>query len=188
MYENGVAYDQVMAWVDRLGLSRLRRDLVADLHGDVLEIGIGTGRSMVYYPKDVHLTGLEPSLEMAQRLPTGRIQFVEGQAESLPFPDAAFDGVVFSLVLCSVADLTLSLQEAKRVLRPGGRLHLLEHVRHSGFIGKGQDALAPFWAKSFSGCRLNQDKKSIQERLHGFTVIDEEVFLGFLYLYKLRKI
>lgn len=103
--------------------------------GEVLEIGVGTGRNLYFYPTEVHLTGVELSpkmLEIARR--RARESGIEadlrvGDAQHLPFPDASFDTVVATLALCTIPDDRRAVTEAARVLRPGGRLLLLEHVR-----------------------------------------------------------
>jgi ubiquinone/menaquinone biosynthesis C-methylase UbiE len=103
--------------------------------GDVLEIAIGTGRNLPYYPPDVRLRGIDLSPEMLelarQRAASlGRaIDLRIGNAEALPFPGASFDTVVDTLGLCTIPDPRAALVEARRVLRPGGRLLLWEHVR-----------------------------------------------------------
>jgi len=103
--------------------------------GDVLEIGVGTGRNLAEYPAEVRLTGIDLSPEMLRRararaIEVGRdVELLEGDAQRLDFPDARFDTVVFSLALCSIPDDRAAVREATRVLRPGGRLVVIEHVR-----------------------------------------------------------
>jgi SAM-dependent methyltransferase len=112
-----------------------RRWLASRARGDTLEIGIGTGLTLPHYPPDVRLTGLDVSpgmLAAARRLATaiGReVTLREGIASAIEAPDASFDSVVFCLVLCSVPDDRRAILEAARVLRPGGRLLAVEHVR-----------------------------------------------------------
>lgn len=111
------------------------RWLCGQADGETLEVGVGRGRTLRFYPRDVHLTGIElsgVSLETARRQadalglhPTLR----QGDASALPYPDDHFDTVVFCFVLCTVPDDRRAVAEAVRVLRPGGRLLLLEHVR-----------------------------------------------------------
>lgn len=103
--------------------------------GDTLEIGIGQGRTLPYYPRSVHLTGLELS-EVALAVASKRAsdigldaQLVAGDAAALPFADESFDSVVFSFALCTIPDDRAAVAEAVRVLRSGGRLLLIEHVR-----------------------------------------------------------
>jgi ubiquinone/menaquinone biosynthesis C-methylase UbiE len=109
--------------------------LCSRAEGETLEIGIGRGRTLPYYPRDVHLTGLdlsEVSLAAATRrareLGLGAV-LLPGDAAALPFPDEHFDTVVFSYALCTIPDDRAAVAEAVRVLRPDGCLLLLEHVR-----------------------------------------------------------
>jgi ubiquinone/menaquinone biosynthesis C-methylase UbiE len=103
--------------------------------GETLEIGIGRGRTLPFYPPDVHLTGIELSdiaVEEARRRASQlgiSATLRQGDAVVLPYPDAHFDTVVFSFVLCTIPDDRRAVGEAVRVLRPGGRLLLVEHVR-----------------------------------------------------------
>jgi ubiquinone/menaquinone biosynthesis C-methylase UbiE len=103
--------------------------------GDTLEVGIGRGRTLPYYPPGIRLSGLELS-EVALGVAAGRakelglqIDLRQGDATALPYPDEQFDSVVFCYVLCTVPDDRAAVAEAVRVLRPGGRLLLIEHVR-----------------------------------------------------------
>ena len=103
--------------------------------GQTLEIGIGRGRTLPFYPPEVHLTGLELSgvaVAAAARRATDlglEAALVQGDAASLPFPDEHFDTVVFSYALCTIPDDRAAVAEAVRVLRPDGCLLLIEHVR-----------------------------------------------------------
>lgn len=131
------------------GLRERRAALLATLHGDVLEVGAGTGLNLEHYPHDVRLVLVEPEPAMAARL-TDRLAssnreatLVEASAEALPFADGSFDAVVSTLVLCSVRSLPGALGEIRRVLRPGGRLALIEHVRGSGRTAVLQEVVAP---------------------------------------------
>jgi len=105
------------------------------VRGEVLEIAVGTGRNLPFYPADVRLTGFELSLEMLAfarrraRESGSEIDLRTGDAQDLPFPDAYFDSVVATLALCTIPDDRRAVAEAARLLRPGGRLLLLEHVR-----------------------------------------------------------
>jgi ubiquinone/menaquinone biosynthesis C-methylase UbiE len=103
--------------------------------GDVLEIALGTGRNLLYYPASARVSGIELSprmLEIAKARARGlgmNADLRQGDAEALEFPDASFDTVVCTLGLCTIPDDRRAIAEAWRVLRPGGRLVLLEHVR-----------------------------------------------------------
>jgi ubiquinone/menaquinone biosynthesis C-methylase UbiE len=161
-------YDPFMQPIERRLLGPLRRRLVADLHGDVLEIGAGTGANFPLYAEQpaiaggIYLTAAEPDDYMADRarqraaslgLP---VTLVAAPAETLPYPDASFDVVIATLVLCTVDDPVRSLAEVRRVLRPGGEFRFLEHVRAPGLGGLLQDGLRPAWAVIGAGCQLNR--------------------------------
>lgn len=130
-------YDLMEAPVERLRYRAWRRTLWDDVHGpDVLELGVGTGKNIPYYPSGVHVTAVDLSAHMLRRarhvlqnhLGT-RATLLEMDIQALDFPNGAFDDVVATFVFCSVPDPVLGLREALRVTRPGGRLHLLEHMR-----------------------------------------------------------
>jgi ubiquinone/menaquinone biosynthesis C-methylase UbiE len=127
-------YDREMDFFERVLFGDGRQWTCAQASGRVLEVAIGTGRSLEFYPPDVDLTGVEfsPAMlaiarERAQQL--GRhVHLVLGDAQALEFGDGSFDTVVCTLSLCSIADERRALAEMQRVLRPGGRLVLLDHV------------------------------------------------------------
>ena len=136
-------YDRMLARAESAGLSDRRADLLADLRGDVLEIGAGTGLNLARYPSSPdRLVLVEPDPHMAKRLRDRvaseardfPVEVIAGSAEALPFDDASFDTVVSTLVLCTVDSPERAVAEIARVLRPGGELRLIEHVRdpHSG--------------------------------------------------------
>jgi AhpD family alkylhydroperoxidase len=173
------ALDLVMAGLDRAGVARARGRVAGAARGDVLEIGIGSGRNLHVYPADTTVHGIDPSaavLALAEargrdlgREPTLAI----GDAGRLPYPDASFDTVVATFVLCSVDDVDGTLREARRVLRPGGTVRLLEHARsHHPRLARAQRALAPAWARAAGGCRLDHDVRQ-SVRAAGFRVVTE---------------
>jgi ubiquinone/menaquinone biosynthesis C-methylase UbiE len=129
-------YDRQLARAEDAGLRALRLRLLAGAGGDVLEIGGGTGANLTCYgPAVGSLTVTEPEPPMLRRLerrvreqrPATRV--LRAPAEDLPFEDGSFDVAVSTLVLCGVGDQPRALRELRRVLRPGGRLLFLEHVR-----------------------------------------------------------
>jgi ubiquinone/menaquinone biosynthesis C-methylase UbiE len=128
-------YDRIMGFPEKLLFGGSRRWVCGQARGDVLEIAVGTGRNFPYYPTDVRLTGVDISpamLAVAERRAAdlGRdVTLREGDAQQLDFPDARFDTVVSTLTLCSIPDDRRAVAEVRRVLRPGGRFLLLEHVR-----------------------------------------------------------
>lgn len=154
--------------------------------GTVLEIGAGTGANLPHYDfskiDQLHLSDrtLTNSVQtpVPTLVPTNGTEFFyhEVDVQELPFGDATFDHVVFTLVFCSVPDPERGLAEVRRVLKPGGRLVFIEHVRpDAGLLRKAVDALNPAWC-SFNGeCNLNRDTLELI-RCAGFTI--EEVRHG----------
>src|SRR5215469_13517759 len=129
-------YDWQMAKSERAGLGSYRRDLLADASGRLLEIGGGTGANLRWYGGTVKsLMITEPEVSMLKRLQrkmreqSRDAKALRAAAEDLPFTDNSFDTVVSTLVLCSVDDQPRAVRELRRVLRPGGKLVFLEHLR-----------------------------------------------------------
>jgi ubiquinone/menaquinone biosynthesis C-methylase UbiE len=153
-----------MAGTERAGLGERRHELLAQANGRVLEIGAGTGVNLEHYGAGVtELVLTEPEEPMAKRLEAraaaaGRpAQVVRAPAEQLPFPDDSFDTAVCTLVLCTVRDPQRALAEIDRVLKPGGQLLFLEHVRADDpKVAKWQDRIAPFWRPVGHGCNCNR--------------------------------
>lgn len=159
-------YDRAFEATEEAGLREMRRELLAGARGRVLELGAGTGLNLELYPEGVEaLTLTEPDPHMTKQLrrrlaesSRADAEAVEAPAEKLPFPDDSFDTAVVTLVLCTVPDPTAALAEIKRVLKPGGQLLFLEHVR-SGDPGlaKWQDRLERPWRFLGDGCHCNRD-------------------------------
>jgi len=130
-------YDKQIAFFEKVQFGGGREWLGERARGRVLEVAIGTGRDLPYYPAKVTVTGIELSpvmLAIAGRRATdlGReVQLQEGDAEHLPYDDASFDTAVCALALCTIPDPAAAISEMKRVLVPGGRLLLLDHVGSS---------------------------------------------------------
>ena len=154
-------YDRISSGSERAGLSEERRGLLAQAAGATIEIGAGTGANLAHYPSAVtRLCLVEPDPNMRKRLSRradGRqVEIVDASAEALPFPDCSFDTAVVTFALCSVTDLDTALTEIARVLRPGGRLLFLEHVRDTDpKIARKQDH--PVFLYSWIGCHPNRD-------------------------------
>jgi ubiquinone/menaquinone biosynthesis C-methylase UbiE len=156
-------YDPLSARSERKFGADLKRQLLANAHGRVLEIGVGTGLSFLHYPPDVELAGVEPSPHMLKRArrraaELGRkVELVEAPAEQLPFADDSFDTVVSLTVLCAVSDAQGTLGEIRRVLRPGGRFVFLEHVRSDDAqLARRQDRWERPWGWIAGGCHPNR--------------------------------
>ncbi len=175
-------YDHFTKRLDAKGGAEHRQRLVAKAEGEVLEIGAGTGRNLRDYPAATKVTALEPDPDMRARAERRArrarvpVEVVDGDALSLPFPDASFDTVVFSLVLCTIPDPARALREAQRVLRPGGSLRFYEHVRSGEEqLARRQDRWCRAWRWFGRGCHPNRDTVSLIEQ-SGFTVGELDEF------------
>lgn len=163
-------------------IARYRRATAGIAHGEVLEVGGGSGANLRYFPEDATLTFLEPNPHMARRLRRraqglGReITVVEAAGEEMPFEDGSFDTVLTTLVLCTVSDLGAVVSEARRVLRPGGTFVFYEHVAASGRLGRAlQRGLNPAWKWVTTGCHLDRDIEAAV-RAAGFSEVEVERF------------
>jgi ubiquinone/menaquinone biosynthesis C-methylase UbiE len=141
-------YDRDIGFFERVQFGDGREWVCSQARGDVLDVAVGTGRNLAFYPDGVRLTGVDFSpamLELARvrAAEQGReIDLREGDAQALPFPDTAFDTVVCTLGLCGFPDERAAIAEMFRVLRPGGTLLLLDHVgSHHRLIRFGQSLL-----------------------------------------------
>jgi ubiquinone/menaquinone biosynthesis C-methylase UbiE len=159
-------YDAVCAVAEATGLARWRRWLVAGAGGRVLDLGCGTGRNLPLLPASARAVGLEPAwpaLRRARRR-APHVALVVGSAEALPFRDGTFDTVLSGLVFCSVEDPPRALGEVRRVLRPGGRLRMLEHVRSTRpWKAWLQRRLQPAWTRLTGGCHPDRDTEATVE-------------------------
>ncbi|HYE64193.1 MAG TPA: class I SAM-dependent methyltransferase [Pyrinomonadaceae bacterium] len=134
-------YDRAIEPLERWFLARLRKRTLATLpeNSRILEIGAGTGRNFPHYPRAARGVASELSFAMIEKArsknrPPG-IHLVQHSAEMLPYPDASFEAAVATLVFCSVASPRQAFAELRRVVRPGGTVSLLEHVRPAGLLG-----------------------------------------------------
>jgi ubiquinone/menaquinone biosynthesis C-methylase UbiE len=136
-------YDREMRFFDRILFGDSRDWACSQASGDVLEVAVGTGLNLGKYPHDVKLTGIDLSEEMlriarsrAQEL--GRsVDLQQGDAHALPFADDAFDTVVCTFGLCAIPNLEAALDEMARVLRPGGKLILVDHIASTSRVARG---------------------------------------------------
>jgi SAM-dependent methyltransferase len=178
--------DTLNSKADAQGYAEVRRGLVGDLSGRVLEIGCGTGSMFAYYGPNVQVEAIEPEedfLALARakaEKSSGRIRAAAGDGVRLSFADATFDAVVLCLVLCSVPSVDRVVQESWRVLRVGGGLRALEHVRSEGALaGPLLDLTNPLWRwLNKQGCNWNRDPVFGIEKA-GFRLEDLRAFQRF---------
>ncbi len=182
-------YDASMKKLEESCLSEWRSNLLSEIEGEVLEIGSGTGINLSYYPtslKNLILTEPEPhmlgllrkNLETSNRANTRAEAF---SADSLSVPDHFIDAVVSTLVLCSVPSPGKTLNEIKRVLKPGGKFYFLEHVlaNEKPHLIKWQKFFQPFWICMCGNCHLTRDtEQSISEAGFTFESIDRSFSTG----------
>ena len=177
-------YDSVEGILGLLGLSKLRQRVLQQASGKVLEVAVGTGKNLPYYPRECRIIGVDLSSEMlniarerAARLPLN-ISFLLADAEALPFSDGIFDTVVSSLSTCTFPDPVAALQEMARVCRPTGKVLLLEHGRSDReWLGRFQDRTADRHAKQL-GCHWNRKPLDIVRRAGLKVNKAQRVFFG----------
>jgi ubiquinone/menaquinone biosynthesis C-methylase UbiE len=156
-------YDPIGVSAERRWMGERRRRLFAGVRGAVLEIGGGTGANLAHYWNVDRVTIAEPDPFMRNKigpkLEDARVpvEVSAAGAEALPFPEGSFEPVVSTLVLCTVPDQEAALDAVRRVLRPGGRLLFIEHVRAAEPVARWQDRLEPLWRRLLGGCHPNRD-------------------------------
>jgi ubiquinone/menaquinone biosynthesis C-methylase UbiE len=164
--------------------TRLRATWIPQAHGEVLEVGIGSGLNLPFYTTGVsHIFGLDPSIELQQmahkRAATvpGRITFVSQSAEQpIPLANASIDTVVSTWTLCSIPNVSAALQEMKRVLKTTGKFIFIEHGRsRDPGVARWQNRLAPSWRHIAGGCHLNRKIDDLI-REAGFQIMEINAF------------
>ena len=165
-------------------LGEIKQALLGNLNHKVLEIGPGAGANLAYYSNKIDWIGIEPNPYMhpylekeAQKHALSQIKLLQGTAEDLPVEDESIDTVVTTYVLCSVKDLDRSLQEIKRILKPGGKFIFIEHV--AGECGtwtrRVQDGIEPVWKIIFDNCHPNRETwKSLENS--GWEIVSYQQF------------
>jgi SAM-dependent methyltransferase len=163
-----------------------RATVTAGVTGDVLELGFGSGRNLPYYPDEVtRVLAVEPA-DLAWQRAAGRVtgfgrpvERVSLDGAALPVEDDSVDAVVSTWTLCTIPDVEGALAEARRVLRPGGTLHFVEHaVAPGGATARLQRALQPVWGRFSGGCHLDRDITGLLTDA-GFVVdLDHEGFVA----------
>lgn len=168
-------YDRLLLPSEQACLADWRAELIATLHGVVVEVGAGTGANLPHYTSGVaRLTVTEPDAHMRRRLrakvaatrPSCPVDVSGEPADRLPMRTASVDAVVSTLVLCSVAEPARALNEYRRVLKPGGKLIFIEHVAAHDNPGRlrWQRRVEPLWKRVFGNCHLTRDTATLIER------------------------
>ncbi|AKG03541.1 SAM-dependent methyltransferase [Salimicrobium jeotgali] len=179
-------YDRVSGvfdMMDHMIKDKWRKDLLKDLDGSVLEIGVGTGANLPFYPETAEVTGIDFSRKMLKKaeekaafLP-GSIALREMDAENLEFPDDSFDYVVSTCVFCSVPDPVRGLREINRVVKPEGKVLMLEHMRSdTEWIGKMMDVLNPV-GLHIVGANINRETMTNIQKA-GLRVEEQELLFS----------
>jgi SAM-dependent methyltransferase len=152
-----------MPFFDRLFFNKYRRGAISHATGRLLVVGLGPGTDLMFLPQAVTSVAAVEPVAVFRRMAAAlarrhgiEVDIADGVGELIPFPDSSFDSVHVGLVLCSVDDVAATLAEIRRVLAPGGRLVVLEHVRGDGVMGRFQDLVAKPWSWLSSGCKPNR--------------------------------
>ncbi|HSJ17834.1 MAG TPA: methyltransferase domain-containing protein [Solirubrobacterales bacterium] len=168
--QQAATYDRRIGFFERALFGGGREWVCSQTRGDVLELGVGTGRNLAFYPDDVRLTGIELSPEMLaigkrRQAELGRDAHLRsGDAQRLGFDDERFDTVVSTLTMCEIPDYGRAIREAHRVLRPGGRFVLLEHVRSPSLpVRIGQRLLEPLSVRFNADHLLREPLDALRE-------------------------
>ncbi len=177
-------YDLAEGIPELLGVKKFRRSLLQQVSGKVLEVAVGTGKNLPYYPKTCQLTAIDLSpamLALARKRAAHlgmKVQFLIMDGERLGFPDRHFDIVVDSLTLCTFPDPVLALREMARVCRPDGRILLLEHGRSDRlWIGRWQDRREVRHVKQL-GCHWNREPLELIRQAGLRVIAARRAFLG----------
>ena len=178
-------YDPVMALPERVSLPPHRRYLVEGLSGRVLDVGAGTGANFPYLAERAAETTLEvhavePDPHMRRRASEAArevglsVDLCDAGAEALPYADDSFDAALAGIVFCTIPDPGGALDELARVLRPGGELRFVEHVRAEGLEGRLQGFVEPVWKRVAGGCHVTRDTVGLFAAHEAFDVVDVE--------------
>jgi ubiquinone/menaquinone biosynthesis C-methylase UbiE len=170
-------YNLVMLPGEKFGMQHQRQRLLEGVDGRVIEIGVGTGLNLPWYPSTAKVDGIDVDPHMLRRAErkaheaVAAVALHEADAADLPFADGTFDHAVVGLSLCTILRPVAALAEVRRVLADDGALHFLEHVRSSSErVARWQDRIAPLWGRIAGGCRPNQDTQRIIESA-GFRMV-----------------
>jgi ubiquinone/menaquinone biosynthesis C-methylase UbiE len=171
-------YDVFEQPMEVMSLKKWRIEVTKDLKGKVLEVGVGTGKNIQYYPDDIDVTGIDFSEKMLEKARekvkklNKRVKLIHMDAQNMDFPDNTFDRVITTCVFCSVPDPVQGLKEIRRVCKPDGKIIMIEHVRSDKKImGLVMDIFNPFTLNLY-GANIN--RRTVENvKMAGFTNIEE---------------
>jgi ubiquinone/menaquinone biosynthesis C-methylase UbiE len=165
-------------------MTRLRAESIPLAHGDVLEVGVGSGLNLPFYTSEVQrIYGVDPSVELQAKArermakASREVEFFTQSAEApIALPDASIDTAVITWSLCTIPDPARALRQIKRVLKPGGSLIFIEHGRSpDADVAKWQDRVNPVWRPIGGGCNLNREPDKLIESA-GFQIDEMKTF------------
>lgn len=169
-------YDIFESPMEVMALKKWRTDLMKELDGKVLEVGVGTGKNITYYPEGLDITAIDFSEKMLNKAKlkskalNKKVQFYNMDAELMDFQDNTFDTVFTTCVFCSVPDPVQGLKEIKRVCKPGGKIIMIEHVRsQKKILGLMMDLFNPIVVNIY-GANINRDTINNIERAGFFRI------------------
>jgi len=172
-----VIYDILESPMEMMALKKWRNDIMKDLKGKVLEVGVGTGKNISYYPENVDISAIDFSEKMLKKAKlkadalNKEVEFHNMDAENMDFEDNTFDVVFTTCVFCSVPDPIQGLKEIKRVCKNGGKIIMIEHVRsEKKVLGLLMDVLNPLVVNSY-GANIN--RRTIDNiKKAGYSMVD----------------
>ena len=182
-------YDFFMNPLEKKKFKRIRKELLSQATGSVLELGSGTGINFPFYNNAATVTAIEPSQHMIERSLSKHkqavvpIEIVQANAEELPFAADTFDTVVATLVFCTIPNPEQAILEMKRVCKPEGKILLFEHVKmQNQFLSSLQDWLTPVWKKICDGCCLNRNTMDLL-RSHDISIMKVQKYCRDLFVF-----
>ena len=182
-------YDFFMNPLEKKKFKRIRKELLSQATGSVLELGSGTGINFPFYNEAATVTAIEPSQHMIERSLSKHkhavvpIEIVQASAEELPFAADTFDTVVATLVFCTIPNPEKAIVEMKRVCKPGGKILLFEHVKmQNQFLSSLQDWLTPVWKKICDGCCLNRNTMDLLSS-HDISILKVQKYYSDLFVF-----